>query len=619
MLVAKMFLMILFFAMSVASEGTNYSYPLRVLRSSDDTMQEEVEYFEQCGFVNLWKEHLGRVSVLTFLDPTWQYSFRQAVMLKLLSSRLRKSGFPDIRFFVIAPLHDLTEDKTEDDDEIETWREIAAMFGEDPDINDFLTTKDNEPEIIYLEDEFRIWERFRASKNQVVIIDRCGQLTYHVMVPWSILYFPYVKAAILSTYKEDPCGGCDPTKYQALNHEDYFSDLKSTTLKKVDPLEIDDNIDTDLFWTTEQSSKNDSILEESLTDKNETNTISPIISDKITHDSDDPLKFFNMTNASVVSENVTYGYDNVTIESSPDEDPKETSRREDSSTTSEKDATSATLDLQQEVSPTQDESASMSDNSISGEIKNESTTNEVKDEFISTTETTTADIVAEDDEIPDRGKNTEAELSLHVIMRAPHVHGNGRKTRKHTYLMLKIGDPDFHEHPDAGIDATSSTTLWRDTDPQVANSENNDSETTEMNEQNTDRIYTFDKDESPGLYGEIADYWRDNNSDADSNESLDNDTHNNSTTSYNEKHHTNVSGQATTSSESSETDENYSTTNVTTNINNSTNSQNTVRVDKTDSSESISGNNENNKEEMRNNLIKHYNKLLSWIGYRLIR
>lgn len=90
--------------------------------------------------------------------------------------------------------------------------------------------------------------------------------------------------------------------------------------------------------------------------------------------------------------------------------------------------------------------------------------------------------------------------------------------------------------------------------------------------------------------------------------------------SYNEKHHINISSHTTTSSKSSEINENYSTTNVTINahINNSTNLQNTIRLDKTDSS--ISTSNEiNKKKEMRNNLIKHYNKLLSWIDYRLIK
>lgn len=50
-----------------------------------------------------------------------------------------------------------------------------------------------------------------SVENQLTF--RCGKLTYHVIVPWSILFFPYVKAAILSTYEEDPCNGCDVSAF----------------------------------------------------------------------------------------------------------------------------------------------------------------------------------------------------------------------------------------------------------------------------------------------------------------------------------------------------------------------------------------------------------------------
>lgn len=51
-------------------------------------------------------------------------------------------------------------------------------------------------------------------KSNILVNDsfkllRCGKLTYQVIVPWSILHFPYVKAAILSTYNDEPCGPCD--------------------------------------------------------------------------------------------------------------------------------------------------------------------------------------------------------------------------------------------------------------------------------------------------------------------------------------------------------------------------------------------------------------------------
>jgi len=41
-------------------------------------------------------------------------------------------------------------------------------------------------------------------------------------------------------------------------------------------------------------------------------------------------------------------------------------------------------------------------------------------------------------------------------MYAPHVHKNGKKTKKYKHLILKIGDLDFHEHLDSG-DAASPT------------------------------------------------------------------------------------------------------------------------------------------------------------------
>ncbi|XP_072749162.1 uncharacterized protein [Anoplolepis gracilipes] len=638
MLIAKIFLLVtIFLVMSFASEETNYSRLSRVLRLSEhrsssssdmrkQERQDEPKYFEHCSFVNVWKERYhGYVSVLAFLDPIWKYSYKQAVMLKLLSSRLWRSSFPDIRFFMITPPSDLTEDKNQDEKEIEMWQNITEKYETEDFVNaDDLLSKDSGPEIVIFQDnsQFGIWEKFRASKDQVVVIDRCGKLTYQVIVPWSILYFPYVKAAILSTYNEDPCGGCDPTMYQALDYEEYFPNLRNTTAEETDPRETD-NDNVDLIWTTERwSSENDNIhLEKSLREEYEASTVSPVISDKITYDSDDPLNFSNVTESSVVSETV-YRYDNDTTESFLNENNLRKTRRQKDS---QNGTTFDELDeLQQDVPPRQDEST-MSDNSISGDVNDravstsESIAGEIKnDEFISTLETTTSDI-AGDDEIRDNdedeqndsvGQNIEEEeLSLHIIMRAPHVHGNERKTMKHTHLILKIGDPDFHGHLDN----------FKDLDLQVATSEKNDSKVIETDEENIDQKYTFDKDESPGLYGEIADYWRDyeDSNNTNKNDSYDND--NNSTMSSNENYHTNTSGHATTPSKSSEIDENYSTTNITTNayINNSTNLQNTVRSDKIDSSSSTR--NKINKKEETRNLIEHYNKLISWIHYRLIK
>jgi len=81
MLAAKVAFPVLFLV-SLVSEARYHSRLSRVFRSSawDRPTEEQDWYFEQCRFVNAWKEHLGHVSVLAFLDPAWQYSFRQAVM-----------------------------------------------------------------------------------------------------------------------------------------------------------------------------------------------------------------------------------------------------------------------------------------------------------------------------------------------------------------------------------------------------------------------------------------------------------------------------------------------------------------------------------------------------------
>lgn len=56
-----------------------------------------------------------------------------------------------------------------------------------------------------------IWELMGTTKDDIMVFDRCGRLTYHVIMPWSMLTYPYVKAALLSTYHDEPCGQCNIT------------------------------------------------------------------------------------------------------------------------------------------------------------------------------------------------------------------------------------------------------------------------------------------------------------------------------------------------------------------------------------------------------------------------
>lgn len=586
--------------------------------------------------MNAWKEHLGHVSVLAFLDPAWQYSFRQAVMLEMLSSRLRKSGFPDIRFFVISPSSDSTENESSEDDlEIEAWREIGAKHEMDNFVDDdFLRV--NETEITFLRDDSqsRVWRKFRASRDQVVIIDRCGKLAYHVIVPWSILFFPYVKAAILSTYMEDPCGGCNPAVYRG--HEDHFVNSTNTTNEEeASPTqrETETNDKPETIWITE-SPENATLHYDESDDEREASTASPIPLEQITSDT-------SLSNLSTEpsTESTTYQYDNDATESRFEEDrpDAEGTKRikwdQEDQINSKNDGIAATFKPELRVLPLEQarSHSPVTDNSVTS-TNYEDTTDRtllLDDPAASVTEsdstsvdeeTTTLNITdktRDGSTTPENIERFKQDAILRIIMYAPHVHKNDTEMKKYTHLILKIGDPDFHGHFDSGVDVASPTNSQTAVNSLVSNSEEYDwrtAETEEADDENANQKYIFGKDESPGLYGEVADYWKSyEDSDITDRNQTSSNTYNNSTTSCKGDHRTNGSDHAMCLSP----EENHPPVNVSENSNVKSFIDPQNIIDK--NMESSMPNDQIDSEEERIKLIEHYNKLLSWIDYKLIK
>ncbi|XP_012529986.1 uncharacterized protein LOC105833090 [Monomorium pharaonis] len=594
--------------------------------------EQEDGYFEQCRFVNAWKERLlGHVSVLAFLDPAWQYSFRQAVMLEMLSSRLRKSGFPDIRFFVISPSPGSTENESSEDElEIEAWRDIGAKHSEmDSFADDFLRV--NETKITFLQDDSRsrIWEKFRASRDQMIIIDRCGKLTYHVIVPWSILFFPYVKAAILSTYKEDPCGGCNfqPDVY----HEDHVVKLTKDT-DEVEESTLQRETDTsDKFEAITENLENSTLHHDESEEKRETSTTaSSTFLEEITSDIDHS----NLSTESS-TESTTHRYDSDATESRFDEDysnAEATWMDQEDSMTEDFSEIAVTLEPQS-LPPEQTRGTSrplMNNNSTISTyhgntadralLLDEPTVTESDSTSAEETMTTLniVDKIRDENITPEGIDSFKKDTFLRIIMYAPHVHKNGNKTKKYTHLILKTGNPDFHGHLDSGVDVASPDS-WPDVNSPIASSEDYDwrtTETDEADEENTNQQYMFDKDESPGLYGEVADYWKseyEDNDITDRNETS-SDIYDNATINYNEEHRINVSDQAICPSPPE-----GSPANITEdpNIESSTDPQSIVGTNTIEPSKPINTNDQVDSEEERNKLIEHYSKLLSWVDYEL--
>jgi len=51
-----------------------------------------------------------------------------------------------------------------------------------------------------------IWETLHGGKDDILVYDRCGFLTYHLRMPYSFLSYPYVESTIRVTYHGDgPC------------------------------------------------------------------------------------------------------------------------------------------------------------------------------------------------------------------------------------------------------------------------------------------------------------------------------------------------------------------------------------------------------------------------------
>ncbi|XP_016323643.1 selenoprotein Pb-like [Sinocyclocheilus anshuiensis] len=50
-----------------------------------------------------------------------------------------------------------------------------------------------------------VWDILEGDKDDFLVYDRCGYLTFHIALPFSFLHFPYIEAAIRSTYHKNIC------------------------------------------------------------------------------------------------------------------------------------------------------------------------------------------------------------------------------------------------------------------------------------------------------------------------------------------------------------------------------------------------------------------------------
>uniref|UniRef100_A0A3Q2CJ26 Selenoprotein P2 n=1 Tax=Cyprinodon variegatus TaxID=28743 RepID=A0A3Q2CJ26_CYPVA len=72
-----------------------------------------------------------------------------------------------------------------------------------------------------------VWEILDGDKDDFLIYDRCGHLTFHIVLPYSSLNHPYVETAIRATYLTNicSCSVSDQMREQVAvnkNHSDFL-------------------------------------------------------------------------------------------------------------------------------------------------------------------------------------------------------------------------------------------------------------------------------------------------------------------------------------------------------------------------------------------------------------
>ncbi|XP_041063942.1 selenoprotein Pb-like [Carcharodon carcharias] len=165
---------------------------------------------------NPMEEQIGRVVVVALLKANCRFCLTQATKLGSLRDKLNHQGLKDIRYMIVN----------------EKTPQSRAMLWE---------LKRHVPEDIpvYQQSPFQrdIWSILQGNKDDFLIYDRCGKLTFHIVLPYSYLHFWYTEAAIRATYNKDVCGNCgisnislETEKNITTTYKTNFTQSKTTSL-----------------------------------------------------------------------------------------------------------------------------------------------------------------------------------------------------------------------------------------------------------------------------------------------------------------------------------------------------------------------------------------------------
>ncbi|KAK6306079.1 hypothetical protein J4Q44_G00230040 [Coregonus suidteri] len=139
------------------------------------------------GEVEPMKEVMGQVTVVALLQASCMFCLVQASLLDELRLKLEGQGLDNVTYMVVnhqgeqaQRLHTLLSQKLS---------ENIMLYKQEPKQED-------------------VWQALAGKKDDFLIYDRCGRLTHHISLPFSILGTHYVENAIKETYCQRICGDC---------------------------------------------------------------------------------------------------------------------------------------------------------------------------------------------------------------------------------------------------------------------------------------------------------------------------------------------------------------------------------------------------------------------------
>ncbi|XP_069835477.1 selenoprotein Pb-like [Dendropsophus ebraccatus] len=133
------------------------------------------------------EQSIGQVTVVALLQASCGFCLVQAANMGPLRDKLASRGITNISYIIV-------------NDQSITSKLLFPV----------LQSRTPPGMSVYqqLPDQEDVWEILNGGKDDFLIYDRCGRLTFHIRLPLSYLHFPYVEAAINSTYYEDYCQNC---------------------------------------------------------------------------------------------------------------------------------------------------------------------------------------------------------------------------------------------------------------------------------------------------------------------------------------------------------------------------------------------------------------------------